>query len=124
MEPVAGLFPQTNMSSGTMIHLWPKDTGLAMSVVSWAGLDYIMDIKERSNTFLTFLNFIDAFISLNNLKLRILVGGLYNVDTKLAQFWRFNNLTPMCFKTSPYPYQRKDLKCTFIYTKETLKVRN
>ena len=122
--PVSQLFPQTNVESATMVHLWPKSSaGMSLTVMSWGGLFYTQDTKERTIMFETFLNFIESFKSLNAYNLRVLIGGLYNVDIKLAQFWRFNNLAPLCFKTSPYPYERKELKCTFIYTKETLKVK-
>ena len=123
--PVSQLFPQTNVDSATMVHLWPKSSaGMSLTVMSWAGLFYTQDFRERTVYFETFLNFIEAFKSLNTYNLRILIGGLYNVDIKLAQFWRFNNLVPLCFKISPYPYERKELKCSFIYTKETLKVNS
>ena len=58
---------------------------LALTAVSWSGLDYSLDAKERSVYFETFLRFIGAFRTLNNYKLRILIGGLFNVDLKVIQ---------------------------------------
>ena len=43
------------------------------------------DSKERNLYFETFLKFIGAFRTLNNCKLRILIGGLFNVDLKVTQ---------------------------------------
>ena len=57
----------------------------ALTVCSWAGLDYSIDNKERTLYFETFLRWVGAFRSLNNLKLRILIGGLFNVDLKVIQ---------------------------------------
>ena len=56
---------------------------VALTVISWPGLLYTFDQKERSLFFETFLRFLGAFRSLNNYKLRLLVGGLYNVDLKV-----------------------------------------
>ena len=111
--------------SASMVHLWPKSSaGIALTVMSWSGLLYNQESKKRNVQFQTLLNFVEAYKNLNNLNLRFLIGGLFNVDIKLAQFWRFNTLAPFIFKTSQYPYERKELKCTFVYTKETLKVSN
>ena len=57
---------------------------VALTVISWPGLLYSFEQKERSLYFETFLKFLGAFRSLNNYKLRILVGGLYNVDLKVT----------------------------------------
>ena len=57
----------------------------ALTVCSWAGLDYTIDNKERTLYFETFLRWVGAFRSLNNLKLRIIIGGLFNVDLKVIQ---------------------------------------
>ena len=57
---------------------------VALTVISWPGLLYSFEQKERSLFFETFLKFLGAFRSLNNYKLRILVGGLYNVDLKVT----------------------------------------
>ena len=57
----------------------------ALTVCSWTGLDYNVDNKERNLYFETFLKFIGAFRTLNNCKLRILIGGLFNVDLKVTQ---------------------------------------
>ena len=57
----------------------------ALTVISWAGLDCSTDNKERTLYFETFIRFVGAFRSLNNLKLRILIGGLFNVDLKVIQ---------------------------------------
>ena len=58
---------------------------VALTVISWPGLLYTFDQKERSLFFETFLKFLGAFRSLNNYKLRLLVGGLYNVDLKVMR---------------------------------------
>ena len=140
-----------------MVHLWPKVRGtleidiwkelylpfqvfqvsgaVALTVISWPGLLYSFEQKERSLYFETFLKFLGAFRSLNNYKLRILVGGLYNVDLKVpmmlnmtltslkvTQFWRFPDLIPLIYCNRPNPSERKELKCSFVYTKDTLKV--
>ena len=109
---------------------------MALTVISWPGLLYSIEQKERSLFFETFLKFLGAFRSLNNYKLRILVGGLYNVDLKVTmmmynltlttlkvtQFWRFPDLIPLIYCNRPNPSERKELKCSFVYTKDTLKV--
>ena len=109
---------------------------VALTVISWPGLLYSIEQKERSLFFETFLKFLGAFRSLNNYKLRILVGGLYNVDLKVTimmynmtlttlkvtQFWRFPDLIPLIYCNRPNPSERKELKCSFVYTKDTLKV--
>ena len=120
---------------------------MALTVISWPGLLYSFEQKERSLFFETFLKFLGAFRSLNNYKLRILVGGLYNVDLKVTmmmynmiltltmmmynmtltilkvtQFWRFPDLIPLIYCNRPNPSERKELKCSFVYTKDTLKV--
>ena len=108
---------------------------VALTVISWPGLLYSFEQKERSLYFETFLKFLGAFRSLNNYKLRILVGGLYNVDLKVTminsmiltslkvtQFWRFPDLIPLIYCNRPNPSERKELKCSFVYTKDTLKV--
>ena len=68
-------------------HLFfPQVSGaVALTVISWPGLLYTFDQKERSLFFETFLRFLGAFRSLNNYKLRMLVGGLYNVDLKVMR---------------------------------------
>ena len=99
--PVAMLFPQTNLISSCMVHLWPKNPGfsvktyvsigifhkgnIAVTVCSWSGLDYSLDGKDRNLYFETFLKFIGSFRTLNNYRLRILIGGLFNVDLKVIQ---------------------------------------
>ena len=66
--------------------LFPQVSGaVALTVISWPGLLYTFDQKERSLFFETFLRFLGAFRSLNNYKLRMLVGGLYNVDLKVMR---------------------------------------
>ena len=66
--------------------LFPQVSGaVALTVISWPGLLYTFDQKERSLFFETFLRFLGAFRSLNNYKLRMLVGGLYNVDLKVRR---------------------------------------
>lgn len=96
---------------------------MALTVVSWTGLLYTFSHKERTLFFETFLKFLGAFRSLNNYKLRILVGGLFNVDLKVTQFWRFPDLIPLIYCNRPNPMsEKKELKCSFIYTKDTLKV--
>ena len=109
---------------------------MALTVISWPGLLYSFEQKERSLFFETFLKFLGAFRSLNNYKLRILVGGLYNVDLKVTmmmynmtltilkvtQFWRFPDLIPLIYCNRPNPSERKELKSSFVYTKDTLKV--
>ena len=95
---------------------------MALTVVSWAGLFASFEYKERTLYFETFLKFVGAFRSLNNVKLRILVGGLYNVDLKVTQFWRFPDLVPLVYTNRPNPNERRELQCSFIYTKDTLKV--
>ena len=119
--------------------LFPQVSGaVALTVISWPGLLYTFDQKERSLFFETFLRFLGAFRSLNNYKLRMLVGGLYNVDLKVmrgeknviillqlwqvTQFWRFPDLIPLIYCNRPNPSERKELKCSFVYTKDTLKV--
>ena len=52
---------------------------------SWAGIDYSLDNKDRTLYFETFIRFVGAYRALNNLKLRILIGGLFNVDLKVIQ---------------------------------------
>ena len=63
----------------------PAPPSPALTVCSWAGLDCSIDNKERTLYFETFLRWVGAFRSLNNLKLRILIGGLFNVDLKVIQ---------------------------------------
>lgn len=58
---------------------------LSLTVCSWTGLNYCVDNRERNLYFETFLKFILAFRTLNNYKLRILIGGLFNVDLKVVQ---------------------------------------
>ena len=58
---------------------------IAVTVCSWSGLAYSIDGKERNLYFETFLKFIGSFRTLNNYKLRILIGGLFNVDLKVIQ---------------------------------------
>ena len=106
-----------------MVHLWPKTAGaIAITVVSWNGLMYSESNKERTVYFETFLKFIGAFRALNNYKLRILIGGLYNVDLKVTQFWRFPDLLPLVYTNRAHPNEKRELKCSFIYTKDNLKV--
>ena len=95
---------------------------MALTIVSWTGLYYTFDTKERTLMFETFLKFLGAFRSLNNYKMRILVGGLYNVDLKVTQFWRFPDLVPLVYTNRPNPNERRELQCSFIYTKDTLKM--
>ena len=95
---------------------------MALTVVSWTGLFASFEYKERTLYFETFLKFVGAFRSLNNVKLRMLVGGLYNVDLKVTQFWRFPDLVPLVYTNRPNPNERRELQCSFIYTKDTLKV--
>ena len=109
----------------------------ALTVCSWAGLDYTIDNKERTLYFETFLRWVGAFRSLNNLKLRILIGGLFNVDLKVIQvgsisqnmskysplkFWKFPDIAPLLYANRPNPNERRELKCSFIFTKDNLKV--
>ena len=106
-----------------MVHLWPKTSGaIALSVISWNGLFYSEDNKQRTLYFETFLKFVGVFRTLNNYKLRVLIGGLYNVDLKVTQFWRFPDLVPLVYTNRPNPSERRELKCSFIYTKDNLKV--
>ena len=49
-----------------------------------------MDNRERNLYFETFLKFIGSFRTLNNYKLRILIGGLFNVDLKVTQVKTFS----------------------------------
>jgi len=123
LTPIAQLFPQTNVDSSTMVHLWPKVSGaVALTITSWTGLYNHFNNKERTVTFETFLKFLGAFRQLNNYKMRILVGGLYNVDLKVTQFWRFPELVPLVYTNRPNPNERRELQCSFIYTKDTLKM--
>ena len=62
-----------------------KSGSTALTVCSWTGLDYALDNRERTLHFETFLKFIGSFRTLNNYKLRILIGGLFNVDLKVTQ---------------------------------------
>ena len=96
---------------------------MALTAVSWTGLHYTFTAKERNVYFETFLKFLGAFRSLNNFKLRLLVGGLYNVDLKVTQFWKFSDLIPLIYSNRPNPSEKKELRCSFVYTKDTLKVR-
>ena len=96
---------------------------MALTAVSWTGLHYTFTSKERNVYFETFLKFLGAFRSLNNFKLRLLVGGLYNVDLKVTQFWKFPDLIPLIYSNRPNPSEKKELRCSFVYTKDTLKVR-
>ena len=96
---------------------------MALTAVSWTGLHYTFTAKERNVYFETFLKFLGAFRSLNNFKLRLLVGGLYNVDLKVTQFWKFPDLIPLIYSNRPNPSEKKELRCSFVYTKDTLKVR-
>ena len=97
---------------------------MALTITSWTGLYNHFNNKERTVTFETFLKFLGAFRQLNNYKMRILVGGLYNVDLKVTQFWRFPELVPLVYTNRPNPNERRELQCSFIYTKDTLKVTN
>ena len=102
----------------------PQASGaVALTAVSWTGLHYTFTAKERNVYFETFLKFLGAFRSLNNFKLRLLVGGLYNVDLKVTQFWKFPYLIPLIYSNRPNPSEKKELRCSFVYTKDTLKVR-
>ena len=76
-------------------HLFfPQVSGaVALTVISWPGLLYTFDQKERSLFFETFLKFLGAFRSLNNYKLRMLVGGLYNVDLKVMRADKKNSIS-------------------------------
>ena len=96
---------------------------VALTITSWTGLYNHFNNKERTVVFETFLKFLGAFRQLNNYKMRILVGGLYNVDLKVTQFWRFPELVPLVYTNRPNPNERRELQCSFIYTKDTLKVR-
>ena len=108
-----------------------------MTVWSWAGLDYTIENKDRTLYFETFLRWVGAFRSLNNLKLRIIIGGLFNVDLKVIQvgsakiqisqysavkFWKFPDIAPLLYANRPNPNERRELKCSFIFTKDNLKV--
>ena len=42
--------------------------------------------------------------------------------SKVTQFWRFPDLIPLIYCNRPNPSERKELKCSFVYTKDTLKV--
>ena len=96
---------------------------VALTITSWTGLYNHFNNKERTVVFETFLKFLGAFRQLNNFKMRILVGGLYNVDLKVTQFWRFPELVPLVYTNRPNPNERRELQCSFIYTKDTLKVK-
>ena len=104
-----------------MVHLWPKTSrAIAFTVISWNGLFYSQENKKRTLYFEAFLKFVVVFRTLNNYKLRVLIGGLYNVDLKVSQFWRFKDLVPLVYTHRPKP---NELICCFIYTKYNLKVR-
>ena len=42
--------------------------------------------------------------------------------SKVTQFWRCPDLIPLIYCNRPNPSERKELKCSFVYTKDTLKV--
>ena len=77
----------------SLISAAPPPPALALTVCSWSGLDYTIDNKERTLYFETFLRWVGAFRSLNNLKLRILIGGLFNVDLKVIQVGNIKNIS-------------------------------
>ena len=124
LGPIARLFPETNVDSATMVHLWPRTSGaIALTAMSWNGLFYSENVKKRNLYFETFLKFVGVFRTLNNFKLRILIGGLYNCDLKIyaTLFWRFPDLLPLVYQNRPLP-EKRELKCSFIFTKDNLKV--
>ena len=116
LRPVASLFPQTGLDSGCLVHLFPRTGNCSdaaatviclklagpppLTVCSWAGLDCGIDTKERTLYFETFIRFVAAFRALNNLKLRILIGGLFNVDLKVIQVGRSTRRTSKIYLCS------------------------
>ena len=40
-----------------------------------------------------------------------------------VEFWKFPEVSPLLYSNRPNPNERRELKCSFIYTKDNLKVR-
>ena len=58
---MARLFPQAGLAAAAVVHLWPRTTAAALTVFSWAGLQYTADPAQRNTTFETFLKFVGAY---------------------------------------------------------------
>lgn len=39
-----------------------------------------------------------------------------------VKFWKFPDVAPLLYSNRPNPNERRELKCSFIYTKDNLKV--
>ncbi|XP_023319983.1 uncharacterized protein LOC111695055 isoform X4 [Eurytemora carolleeae] len=123
LSKISTMFPQTLCSSSTMVHLWAQNsTEASLSLVSWSGLTYRNTARDRLCVFETALRFFTAFRTLNNLKLRILIGGLFNIDIKIIQFWRYPDFLPVLYSNRPIPGERKELRSSFLFTKENIKI--
>ena len=91
--------------------------------MSWHGKDYDTTLKDRTDDVKEFLSFVTT-LRHNNQNIPILVGGDFNMDMKSYDFIDHKDLSIVQTRPVSGKNVMRDLRNTFLYTMDTLQVRD